>query len=478
MSINFMGSYSGIDQTMIDQLMAIEKRPLVQMSERKTSMETQKNAWNDVRTRLNNLFEKIKVLQNSETFSSMKATGGQSATITASKNSPEGVYEIFVERLATKTSMIGGVISASDGDSSKELGLSGKFSINGTDENPNEIEITETDTVRSVADKINALEKETGVRASIIDNRLVLSNVETGEKSIDLRHVEDGTTVLRDLGLLSVEDREDPVYMSNPENKSKIIMGQNALFTVNGVEVERSSNTIKDVIEYTTINLTKAHEEGSFDTITISKDASKVEEAVKGFVDQYNSTMSFISDQLKAGSPDNNGEKRGTLASDSSLMRLQSTLRTMVTSSLSNENTGIKDLSQLGVTTVDRFGQLTFDASKLKNKLEEDPAQVQNFFMSKNSEGKDIGFAEKINSYIDSFSSSTGIIKGKTESFERSIKEINKQVDAFTLRMERKEQYYITMFSKLDTAMMEAESQMGWLTSQISALTASSGSKK
>ena len=86
MSINFMGSYSGIDQTMIDQLMAIEKRPLVQMSERKTTMESQKNAWNDVRTRLNNLFEKIKVLQNSDTFSSMKATGGESATITASTN--------------------------------------------------------------------------------------------------------------------------------------------------------------------------------------------------------------------------------------------------------------------------------------------------------------------------------------------------------------------------------------------------------
>lgn len=159
-------------------------------------------------------------------------------------------------------------------------------------------------------------------------------------------------------------------------------------------------------------------------------------------------------------------------------MRLQSSLRTMVTSSLSNENTAIKDLSQLGVSTVDRFGQLTFDASKLKEKLEENPVQVQNFFLSKNSEGKDIGFVPKINSYIDSFSSSTGIIKGKTDSFERSIKEVNKQVDAFTLRMERKEQYYISMFSKLDTAMMEAESQMGWLTSQISALSASSGSKK
>ena len=462
MSINFMGSYSGIDQTMIDQLMAIEKRPLVQMSERKTTMETQKNAWNDVRTRLNNLFEKIKVLQNSDTFSSMKATGGESATITTSKNSPEGVYEISVQQLATKTSVIGGKIVEASSDSTKALGLTGTFKLNTKGKDAKEIEIVETDTVRTIAEKINAVSKESGVRASIIDNRLVLNNLETGAKAIQIAEEAD-STILNQLGL---------------KDTSEVIEGKNAMFKVNGVSVEKESNSVKDVVEYTTINLTKAHAAGSSDTITISKDTSKVEEAVKGFVDQYNSTMTFISDQLKAGSPDDGGEKRGTLASDGSLMRLQSSLRTMVTSSLSNENTAIKDLSKLGVSTVDRFGQLTFDASKLKEKLEENPVEVQNFFLSKNSEGKDIGFVPKINSYIDSFSSSTGIIKGKTDSFERSIKEVNKQVDAFTLRMERKEQYYISMFSKLDTAMMEAESQMGWLTSQISALSASSGSKK
>ena len=447
---------------MIDQLMAVEKRPLVQMSERKTTMETQKNAWNDVRTRLNNLFEKIKVLQNSDTFSSMKATGGESATITTSKNSPEGVYEISVQQLATKTSVIGGKIVEASSDSTKALGLTGTFKLNTKGKDAKEIEIVETDTVRTIAEKINAVSKESGVRASIIDNRLVLNNLETGAKEIQIAEEAD-STILNQLGL---------------KDTSEVIEGKNAKFKVNGVSVEKESNSVKDVVEYTTINLTKAHAAGSSDTITISKDTSKVEEAVKGFVDQYNSTMTFISDQLKAGSPDDGGDKRGTLASDGSLMRLQSSLRTMVTSSLSNENTAIKDLSQLGVSTVDRFGQLTFDASKLKEKLEEDPVQVQNFFMSKNSEGKDIGFVPKINSYIDSFSSSTGIIKGKTDSFERSIKEVNKQVDAFALRMERKEQYYISMFSKLDTAMMEAESQMGWLTSQISALSASSGSKK
>ncbi len=465
MSINFLGSYSGVDQSTIDQLIAIEKRPLIQLSAKKTTMETQKNAWNDVRTRLTNLFDKIKALQNSETFSTKKASGGESATLTVSKNTPEGTYDISVSQLATRASVVGGTIgaiTAPDGESNTELGLTGKFSINGAaHESGNVIEVTATDNVRTISDKINAISKESGVRSAIIDNRLVLTNVETGETGINITDLEGGS-VLTEIGLNTAVTTEN--------GGPKSIAGKNSIFTVNGVDVERASNSVNDVIEDTIINLTKAHETGKSDSIVVSKDISKVEEAVKEFVDQYNSTMTFITDKLKAGTPGESAS-RGSLAGDSSLVRLQSTLRSMVASSIANENTGIGDISQLGVSTVDRFGQLTFDASKLTKALNEDPTMVQNFFNSKNAEGIEIGFVTRLNGYIDSFSSSTGIIKGKTDSFDRSLKDINKQVDSFNLRMVKKEAYYVNMFAKLDTAMMQAESQMSWLTSQVSAMT-------
>lgn len=465
MSINFLGSYSGVDQSTIDQLMAVEKRPLIQLSEKKTNTETQMSAWNDVRTRLTNLFDKIKALQSTETFTTKKASGGESASLTVSKNTPEGTYDISVSQLATRGSVVGGAITAMtsvSGDSSTELGLTGKFSINAAEDGSgNVIEVTATDTVRTISDKINAISKESGVRSAIIDNRLVLTNVETGDTEIRLADLEGGT-MLSDLGLDTSAAPED--------GGAKIISGENAKFTVNGVDVERTSNNVSDVIEYTTINLNKEHAAGQSDSIVVSKDTSKVEEAVKGFVEQYNSTMNFITDKLKAGTPGETAS-RGTLAGDSSLIRLQSTLRSMVTSSITNENTEIGDISQLGVSTVDKFGQLSFDASKLNEALNEDPLMVQNFFSSKNTEGNDIGFVSRINGYIDSFSSSTGIIKGKTDSFDRTLKDINKQVESFNMRMERKEAYYVSMFAKLDTALMQAESQMGWLTSQIASMT-------
>ena len=74
--------------------------------------------------------------------------------------------------------------------------------------------------------------------------------------------------------------------------------------------------------------------------------------------------------------------------------------------------------------------------------------------------------------------SDKGIIKGKTESFEKTLKDLNKQIDNFNDRMIRKEEYYTKKFAALDVAMMQAESQMAWLESQISAMNAQTAANK
>lgn len=454
-TVNFMGSYSGIDQTMIDQLMAIEKRPLIQLSEKKTSLESEKNAWNDVRTRLSSLFDKIKVLKSEETYTSKTATTGVGANLSVSKNSPEGAFKIAVRQLATNTSVIGGKFLAEGQDATAPLNLAGKFVLNGK-----EVAVGAEDTIQMVADKINSFSGDTKVKATVIDSRLTLNHTETGNQAITLSDVE-GEAVLENLGLGTTKSTS---------------LGKNALFSVNGVEIEKTSNSVKDVIAYTTINLVKEHAAGESDTLVVKTDTAKTTKAVEDFVAQYNSTLQFISDKLAPGTVGESGT-RGALAGDGALMRLQSSLRTMVTSTVTNGNTSLKDMSQLGVTTVDKFGQLKFDSTKLTDALSKNAADVKNFFASTDGEGKEVGFVSRINGYIDSFASTSGSIKEKTDSYERTLKDITKQVDSFNLRMERKEKYYITMFSKLDTAMMQAESQMSWLTSQISGLTGSTSKK-
>lgn len=458
--INIIGSYSGIDQSSIDGLMEIEKLPLVALAAKKTDMTGKQNAWKDVNTRLNSLFDKLKALKSKDTYTSKISTSTDEniVSMTASKNSAAGTYKINVSRLATATSIVGDRFNNISIDD--QLNITGNLTIKNADESSPalDIQVASTDSLKSIVDKVNDGSKETGISATIIDNRIVFNDSKTGDRAITL-----GGDALEELKL----------------NAATTTKGTTASFTINGIPVTTDTNTITDVVQNTTINLKNTHDAGETETINVSLDSSATEKAVKAFVDQYNSTMTFIEDKLAAGDPEAPAS-RGILAGDSTLQRLHSSLRNMVTSPISNaDNTSIKDISQLGVTTVDRFGQLIFDASLLKEELAKDPINVQNFFSSKDSSNNDIGFSSKMSDYVDSIISKTnGVIKGKNDSFERSLKDIAKQIESFNERVERKRAYYTKVFSALDVAMMQAESQMEWLNGQISAMNAQSSANK
>jgi flagellar hook-associated protein 2 len=145
-----------------------------------------------------------------------------------------------------------------------------------------------------------------------------------------------------------------------------------------------------------------------------------------------------------------------------------------VTSRLATGEEGFRDISQLGVSTIDKFGQLKFDTDKFAKALAEDPDKVMKFFFHKDEEGNEVGFVARLNSYIDSFiSKDNGILKSKNESFEKAIKDLNRRIEDFQARMEKKEEQLIKKFTALDVAMMQGESQMLWLQGQVDAMNAS-----
>ena len=464
--INFIGSYSGIDKTTIDQLMQAEKMPLVQLSNKKTDLTAKQNAWKDINTRLSSLFDKLKTLQSNETFTSKtsKSTNDEIVTMVASKNAIEGTYNVHVQQLATNSNIISDKVLSEGQDISTSLNIEGSFVIQNKEGTKTTINVAEEDSLKSIVSKINATTKDktvdgvktegTGINASIIDGRLILTDEKTGERNIGLT------------------DETGDIFSELKLDPASVNMGKKSIFTINDIEISRDKNTITDAVEGVTINLNKEHQAGQYEKLNISLDTSKLTKAVQDFVDQYNSTMTFIEDKLAAGDPEVAGSK-GTLAGDSSLMRLHSSLRNMVTSTISNKDTSIKDISQLGVTTIDKFGQLQFDSSKLTEALGKDSQNVINFFSGKDTNDKEIGFSPRLKEYVDSFvSKSNGVIKGKTESFDRSLKDLNSQIDSFNARMVKKEAYYIKMFSALDVAMMQSESQMSWLEGQVSAMNA------
>lgn len=469
--MSILGSFSGIDQSMIDELMEAERAPLVQLNQKKENATRKQDAWKDVNTRLNSLYDKINALGKASTFQSKVASSTNDGVVSMSvgNSAPEGVYNIKVEQLATNSRVIGGGIKDLPVNEDTDIidmgqawGKEGSFTIRNINGEEATIEVKEDHSLRDIVKNINEAligeDDDLGVKATIVDGRMVLTSEDTGEGNIQLYSGEGN--LLSELGLSS----------SERENQS----GQNAKFTINGIDVESDSNQVKNVLEGTTINLHRVHnknDEGDYDTLTIGIDTEKATEAVEDFVKQYNSTMKFIEEQLDAGDPEESGSK-GPLAGDSALMRLHSNLSRMVTDRVKGED--IEDISELGVTTVDRFGELQFDSTKLLNALAENPNKVVDFFSGKEEDG---GYSSRLNEEVNYYiakrslgEGKKGIIKSTMDSYDNVIKDLNRQIDNFNDRMERKEEYYIRMFTALDIAMMEAESQMAWLQGQVDAM--------
>lgn len=449
--MNVMGLYSGIDMSMIDSIMEAEAAKGVRFTQQKEQYTKSQNAWKDMNTRLDSLYKRLEDLQNPDTFNSksVNMSGPENVKVTASTTAATGDYRVQVERLATQTRLTGERVGI-DGDIRTELGFSGKLNINSI-----EIDVDPSDSLRSISEKINSSSADTGVRSNIVDNRLILTHAEYGEKDIVIEG-----DLASGLGLSNVE----------------AVKGQNSKFSIDGIVIEdRPSNSIDDVIDGVTINLTNVHTGNESTVVSITENLDKAAESLQKFVEQYNSTQNFITSQLSVGDPSASDNETGTLVGDGTLMRLQSSLRSMMTST-ETHGTSIKGLQDLGVS-VDRNGTASFDRTKLETQIRNNPNEVKDFFSSsqtiKGEEGEadrteSKGFSREMRSFVNQYiSSSNGIIKTRRDTYDRMIRDVNQRIERFEERLEMRRDRYIRQFSALDTAMMQAESQMDFMFSQL-----------
>lgn len=470
--INMMGAYSGIDMSVIDQLVSAEKAKGVKFTNQKSKIEQQQNAWKDVNSRLDSFYKKLEALSKTETFKTHKVSSNvensMALSVTAGEKAAEGQYRVHVEQLAESSRLTGTELKI---DSIyTELGLTGTLGVSVVDGESVSVDIDVKDSLRSITDKINAKTGDTGIRASIVDNRLVLTNNNMGESTItattDVQDV-DGNQV-NGLGL-------DAAVLSD---------GKAAIFTVDGIKITKDANTIDDVIEGLTFELTNVHTGTDSEVITIASDIEKTTAAVKDVVEQYNSLMSFLETQLDVGDPSADDNKTGALTGDGAVMRLQAGLRSLMTTNIKGDFSGdIKNVKDLGIS-VDRYGMATLDEAALSDALKEDPANVAKFFFNQSIESVDVendagdtvqenrikreGFSHLLQNFVDTYiSSSSGIITNKNTNYDKMIKDLNKQIQSFNERVERKRDRYIKQFTALDTSMMQAQSQLDYLYSQL-----------
>lgn len=489
-SISFLGSYSGIDTATIDSLIEAESGKLVQYSNKQTNITAEKNAWKDINTRLDSLYTKLGTLEEDKTFQSKTTTSSEATkvAITAGTDSVASSYSINVTQLATATQVTSEEISsAKDKTINQSLELSGTFTIiNDENVGPEEggepttggfkISILKEDSLKDIVGKINEVSKDTGIQAKIVDNRIIMTDSKMGARAITF-----GGELTSDEGTGNSSMSTALGFGINPDQVKE---GQSAELMIDGIAVTRDTNSITDAVEGLTIELKGLTKASKPVTIDIKENTSNTVTAFQSFVDQYNSTLTFIGDQLDVGDPSADKNKTGALVGDSSLMRLQSSLRSLMTQSVSSGNAAYNNLESIGIS-VDRFGAATLDSDKLKTALADDPTAVKKMLFQTTSTDAistdeagvsttvttetEVGMAQKMRSLVDTYiSEKTGIIATKSATYDKSLKDLSSSITKFNERLEKKRENYVAMFTRLDSAMMEAESQLAYLQSQFS----------
>lgn len=476
-SSSYMGQYTGITSDTIDQLLQSDELRKTVIQNKIDKINTKSQAWTDISTRLGNLTSKLDVLQDEATYQTKKVTSSDDtiATISGTSDSMEGSYDLVVKQLATSSKITGGVVSKADGTtkiSTKDaLGYSGKLTItNGATDGSDkaltvEIDVKATDSLKDIANAINNAKdpsdstgtKGAGLKATIVNNQLVVSSEEMGDRTLTIGG-----------------DLKDSLGFAN----SQTTRGQSAKFTLDGIEMERNSNTPTDVVDGVTLNFKKADVSKTI-TLGLTNDTDKELSAVKDFVSQYNSVMSFLSEKMDVGDPSKSDNTTGALAGDSTLISLQSKLQSTV---LGGKSVNGVSASTLGLS-VDRNGTLSLDETKFKAQLAKNPNAVKDFFFvdtssnystEKTGTGYTADFKAVIDRYTSTKSGSEGVISLRKSSYQSEIKDYNKQIERITEQIATKRARYVTMFTNLDTAIGNLQSQFSYFQSQNSSSSSNS----
>ena len=210
-----------------------------------------------------------------------------------------------------------------------------------------------------VRDAIN--NADFGVTAAIVKTgtvyRLLLSSNSTGaENSLEISVSDTGDSNNTDANGLS---RLAFNGSSGVANVYQTVSGSDSAFTVNGLALTGTSNTVSDVIDGLTLTLKDTTSTAA--TVSVTDNAAGIKTAVNAFVDGYNSFVTILDDLTGY---DFAAKKGGVLQADFSVLSVANKLRNTLGSASDGHSGLYSRLAELGVTTLST-GQLSVDDARL-----------------------------------------------------------------------------------------------------------------
>ena len=469
-SVSSAGIGSGLDVTsIIAKLMTVEQAPLTLLQNKQSALKTTISTYGSVRSAVSGFRDAALSLTNTSTWSATTGTSSDptAITVSTSASAPAGSYAIVVQNLAAAqstvsttfaagTDLVGaGTLHVDIGTwSAGQAGFTAKTGNAGID-----IIATDTDTLATLSDKINAA--GAGVAASIVTDttgaRLVLSSSTTGSAN-GFRVTASGAAGLSGLAF-------DP---PGSGGASITQSGANANATINGLAVNSATNNLDGVLQGLTVNLTKASPTPV--QVTVAQDTKSIKAAITSFVAAYNSLSSLLATDVKY---DAGSKTAGPLQGDSTAVSLQRQMRNIVGTS-STASTAFSTLSQAGLQ-LQSDGTIKINDSTLTNAIS-NPVQIKALFNATNvTDPGNSGFAQRFRTLGDSVLGSDGLLTSRVAGLNKSLTLNLADQDRLNIRLAATEARLRATYTALDTKMASISTLSTYVTQQIANWNKSTG---
>ncbi|WP_122519038.1 flagellar filament capping protein FliD [Pannonibacter phragmitetus] len=297
------------------------------------------------------------------TSSSSSVTASSAVVVTAENGAQTGTYDLQILQLATTQK----VASSDFSSRSSDLELSGTFSIGLEGMESVEITVTEDMSLSEIASAINAESATTGVQASVVKvtegtYRLVLSGTETG-KEISLESIS-GDDIGQALGLTD----------SDGAFASEIQAAKQAIISLDGIEITRSTNTIDDVLDGISFTIYQTTGSDATISVEIANDLTSIKDAIVALVDAYNAYREWALTQ-QAVSSSGGAAADATLFGDSTLRSANNAVASALSTMIDSSSMALLGLSY------DTSNYLVLNETTLNSVLLNDLEALENILM-------------------------------------------------------------------------------------------------
>ena len=383
------------------------------------------------------LKEQFNGLNDAQELATPVATSNNTSAVSVSAtlgSALSGSHEIDVTQLAAAQRNKSSEFSAS----SQSLNSGSGFDISVvSDGTTHTISIEDgLDTPSGIASAINA--SGSGFTATLVD---------TGTDGVNYRLVIQGP---------SGEDNAFTVS-STPnlgfhDSGNQLTTAANAQFAIDGIDIERASNTVSDAITGITLNLNAV---ASGIALQVVSDTSTLKTKLEDLVSVYNDMQIALTE---LGDPDSDEEEvGGALSNDLSLLRaVRDTIYDAISTASSTPSGDVNSLTDLGIeltrTGTLSFNESTYDAVALDNFSDIvtmlSAGTTNQSAYSSDEQGLAFDSMETLDTLMDAYD---GIFVIRESSAADKLTDYEDRLAKIEMRMEMVYQSYVRQFSAMET---------------------------